>query len=85
MRTVEDLPATVLATAAAVAASGTWYAASGRRPAELDDAYAEDPAGGTALRVRGAREGPLAAGRDHAGDWLVKLLLVSVVTGVRGR
>ena len=132
MRTVEDLPATVLATAAAVAASGTWYAAFGRRLAELDDAYAEDTAAaGWVVPVELVRSGTVAVtvsalaaatgatrpwerarlgltlwgafpvvllsgsvvhekvpwrlAAIHAGDWLVKLLLVSVVTGVRGR
>ena len=132
MRTVEDLPAIGLATAAAVAASGTWYAAFGRRLAQLDDAYAEDTAAaGWIVPVELARSGTVAvtvsalAARTgvtrprealrlglalwtafpvvlltgsvvhekvpwrlaaiHAGDWLVKLLLVSLVTGVRRR
>ncbi len=132
MRTIEDLPATVLATAAAVAASGTWYAAFGRRLAELDDAYAEDTAAaGWVVPVELVRSGTvavtvsaLAAGTGatgpwerarlgltlwgafpvvllsgsvvhekvpwrlaaiHAGDWLAKLLLVSLVVGARRR
>ncbi|ADB73807.1 DUF1761 domain-containing protein [Geodermatophilus obscurus] len=132
MRTVEDLPAIGLATAAAVAASGAWYAAFGRRLAQLHDAYAEDTAAaGWIVPVELARSGTVAVTvsalaartgvtrpRDavrlglalwvafpgvlltgsvvhekvpwrlaaiHAGDWLVKLLLVSLATGVRRR
>ncbi len=132
MRTVEDLPALGLATAAAVAASGAWYAAFGRRLAQLDDAYAEDTAAaGWIVPVELARSGTVAVTvsalaartgvtrpRDavrlglalwvafpgvlltgsvvhekvpwrlaaiHAGDWLVKLLLVSLTTGARRR
>ncbi|SHN64008.1 Protein of unknown function [Geodermatophilus obscurus] len=132
MRTVEDLPAIGLATAAAVAASGAWYAAFGRRLAELDDAYAEDTAAAgwivpvelarsgtvavtvSALAARTGVTGPREAVRlglalwvafpvvlltgsvvhekvpwrlaaIHAGDWLVKLLLVSLATGARRR
>ena len=132
MRTVEDLPAIALATAAAVAASGGWYTAFGRRLAQLDDAYAEDTAaGGWVVPVELARSGTVAvtvsalAARTgvtrprealrlglalwlafpavlltgsvvhekvpwrlaaiHAGDWLVKLLLVSLVVGARRR
>ena len=132
MRTVEDLPAIGLATAAAVAASGAWYAAFGRRLAQLDDAYAEDTAAaGWVVPVELARSGTVAVTvsalaartgvtgpRDavrlglalwvafpgvlltgsvvhekvpwrlaaiHAGDWLVKLLLVSLATGARRR
>lgn len=132
MRTVEDLPAIGLATTAAVAASGAWYAAFGRRLAQLDDAYAEDTAAaGWVVPVELARSGTVAVTvsalaartgvtgpRDavrlglalwvafpgvlltgsvvhekvpwrlaaiHAGDWLVKLLLVSLATGVRRR
>ena len=132
MRTVEDLPAIGLATAAAVAASGAWYAAFGRRLAQLDDAYAEDTAAaGWIVPVELARSGTVAvtvsvlAARTgatrprealrlglalwvafpvvlltgsvvhekvpwrlaaiHAGDWLVKLLLVSLATGARRR
>ena len=132
MRTVEDLPAIGLATAAAVAASGAWYAAFGSRLAQLHDAYAEDTAAaGWIVPVELARSGTVAVTvsalaartgvtrpRDavrlglalwvafpgvlltgsvvhekvpwrlaaiHAGDWLVKLLLVSLATGVRRR
>jgi NAD(P)-dependent dehydrogenase (short-subunit alcohol dehydrogenase family) len=132
VRTVEDLPAIGLATAAAVAASGAWYAAFGRRLAQLHDAYAEDTAAaGWIVPVELARSGTVAVTvsalaartgvtrpRDavrlglalwvafpgvlltgsvvhekvpwrlaaiHAGDWLVKLLLVSLATGVRRR
>ena len=132
MRTVDDLPAIGLATAAAVAASGAWYAAFGRRLAQLHDAYAEDTAAaGWIVPVELARSGTVAVTvsalaartgvarpRDavrlglalwvafpgvlltgsvvhekvpwrlaaiHAGDWLVKLLLVSLATGVRRR
>ena len=132
MRTVEDLPAIGLASAAAVAASGAWYAAFGRRLARLDDAYAEDTAAaGWIVPVELARSGTVAVTvsalaartgvtrpRDavrlglalwvafpgvlltgsvvhekvpwrlaaiHAGDWLVKLLLVSLATGARRR
>ena len=132
MRTIEDLPAIGLATTAAVAASGAWYAAFGRRLAQLDDAYAEDTAAaGWVVPVELARSGTVAVTvsalaarigvtrpRDavrlglalwvafpgvlltgsvvhekvpwrlaaiHAGDWLVKLLLVSLATGVRRR
>ena len=132
MRTVEDLPAIGLATAAAVAASGAWYAAFGRRLAQLHDAYAEDTAAAgwivpvelarsgtvavtvSALAARTGATGPREAVRlglalwvafpvvlltgsvvhekvpwrlaaIHAGDWLVKLLLVSLATGVRRR
>ena len=132
MRTVEDLPAIGLATAAAVAASGAWYAAFGRRLAQLHDAYAEDTAAaGWIVPVELARSGTVAVTvsalaartggtrpRDavrlglalwvafpgvlltgsvvhekvpwrlaaiHAGDWLVKLLLVSLATGARRR
>ena len=132
MRTVEDLPAIGLATAAAVAASGAWYAAFGRRLARLHDAYAEDTAAaGWVVPVELARSGTVAVTvsalaartgvtrpRDavrlgltlwiafpvvlltgsvvhekvpwrlaaiHAGDWLAKLLLVSLVVGVRRR
>ncbi len=132
MRTVDDLPAIGLATAAAVAASGAWYAAFGRRLAQLHDAYAEDTAAaGWIVPVELARSGTVAvtvsalAARTgvtrpsdavrlglalwvafpgvlltgsvvhekvpwrlaaiHAGDWLVKLLLVSLATGARRR
>lgn len=132
MRTVEDLPAIGLATAAAVAASGAWYAAFGRRLAQLDDAYAEDTAAaGWVVPVELARSGTVAvtvsalAARTgvtgpreavqlglalwvafpvvlltgsvvhekvpwqlaaiHAGDWLGKLLLVTLVVGARRR
>ena len=132
MRTVEDLPAIGLATAAAVAASGAWYAAFGSRLAQLHDAYAEDTAAaGWIVPVELARSGTVAVTvsalaartgvtrpRDavrlglalwvafpgvlltgsvvhekvpwrlaaiHAGDWLVKLLLVSLATGARRR
>jgi Protein of unknown function (DUF1761) len=132
VRTVEDLPAIGLATAAAVAASGAWYAAFGRRLAQLDDAYAEDTAAAgwivpvelarsgtvavtvSALAARTGVTGPREAVRlglalwvafpvvlltgsvvhekvpwrlaaIHAGDWLVKLLLVSLATGARRR
>ncbi|SET95028.1 DUF1761 domain-containing protein [Geodermatophilus poikilotrophus] len=132
MRTVEDLSAIGLATAAAVAASGAWYAAFGRRLAQLHDAYAEDTAAaGWIVPVELARSGTVAVTvsalaartgvtrpRDavrlglalwvafpgvlltgsvvhekvpwrlaaiHAGDWLVKLLLVSLATGARRR
>jgi NAD(P)-dependent dehydrogenase (short-subunit alcohol dehydrogenase family) len=132
VRTVEDLPAIGLATAAAVAASGAWYAAFGRRLAQLHDAYAEDTAAaGWIVPVELARSGTVAVTvsalaartgvtrpRDavrlglalwvafpgvlltgsvvhekvpwrlaaiHAGDWLVKLLLVSLATGARRR
>ena len=132
MRTVEDLPAIGLATAAAVVASGAWYAAFGRRLAQLHDAYAENTAAaGWIVPVELARSGTVAVTvsalaartgvtrpRDavrlglalwvafpgvlltgsvvhekvpwrlaaiHAGDWLVKLLLVSLATGVRRR
>ena len=61
MRTVEDLPAIGLATAAAVAASGAWYAAFGRRLAQLHDAYAEDTAAaGWIVPVELARSGTVA-------------------------
>ena len=132
MRTVEDLPAIGLATAAAVAASGAWYAAFGRRLAQLDDAYAEDTAAAgwvvpvelarsgtvavtvSALAARTGVTGPREAVRlglalwvafpdvlltgpvvhekvpwqlaaIHAGDWLGKLLLVTLVVGARRR
>lgn len=132
MRTVEDLPAIGLATTAAVAASGAWYAAFGRRLAQLDDAYAEDTAAAgwvvpvelarsgtvavavSALAARTGVTGPREAVRlglalwvafpvvlltgsvvhekvpwqlaaIHAGDWLGKLLLVTLVVGARRR
>ena len=132
MRTLEHLPAIGLASAAAVAASGAWYAAFGRRLAQLDDAYAEDTAArGWVVPVELVRSGTVAvtvsalAARTgvtrpgealrlglglwvafpvvlltgsvvhekvpwqlaaiHAGDWLAKLLLVSLVVGVRRR
>ncbi len=132
MRTIEDLPAIGLATTAAVAASGAWYAAFGRRLAQLDDAYAEDTAAaGWVVPVELARSGTVAvtvsalAARTgvtgprealrlglalwvafpvvlltgsvvhekvpwqlaaiHAGDWLGKLLLVTLVVGARRR
>ena len=132
MRTVEDLPAIGLATAAAVAASGAWYAAFGRRLAQLDDAYAEDTAAaGWVVPVELARSGTVAVtvsalaahtgvtgpreavrlglalwvafpvvlltgsvvhekvpwqlAAIHAGDWLGKLLLVTLVVGARRR
>ncbi|MGY1680838.1 DUF1761 domain-containing protein [Geodermatophilus sp. SYSU D01176] len=132
MRIVEDLPAIGLATAAAVATSGGWYAAFSRRLARLDDAYAEDTAAaGWIVPVELARSGTVAvtvsalAARTgvsrpgeavrlglalwvafpvvlltgsvvhekvpwrlaaiHAGDWLAKLLLVSLVVSARRR
>lgn len=132
MRTIEDLPAIGLATTAAVAASGAWYAAFGRRLAQLDDAYAEDTAAAgwvvpvelarsgtvavtvSALAARTGVTGPREAVRlglalwvafpvvlltgsvvhekvpwqlaaIHAGDWLGKLLLVTLVVGARRR
>jgi hypothetical protein len=132
VRTVEDLPAIGLATTAAVAASGAWYAAFGRRLAQLDDAYAEDTAAAgwvvpvelarsgtvavtvSALAARTGVTGPREAVRlglalwvafpvvlltgsvvhekvpwqlaaIHAGDWLGKLLLVTLVVGARRR
>jgi hypothetical protein len=132
VRTIEDLPAIGLATTAAVAASGAWYAAFGRRLAQLDDAYAEDTAAAgwvvpvelarsgtvavavSALAARTGVTGPREAVRlglalwvafpvvlltgsvvhekvpwqlaaIHAGDWLGKLLLVTLVVGARRR
>jgi hypothetical protein len=125
-----DLRRIGVAAGAAVVASGAWYAAFGRRLADLDEAYADpSPAPwvlpvelarsatvATAVAALAARSGierpadavrlglglwgafpvvlltgsvvheqvPWQQAAIHAGDWLVKLLLVSAITGRRG-
>ncbi|MGK5110850.1 DUF1761 domain-containing protein [Geodermatophilus sp. CPCC 205506] len=126
-----DLRRVGVASAAAVAASGAWYAAFGKELARLDDAYADPSTPAWVLPVELVRSGTVAAAvaalaartgvtttREavtlgltlwgafpvvlltgsvvhervpwrqaaiHAGDWLVKLVLISAVAGRSGR
>jgi hypothetical protein len=126
-----DLRRVSVAAAAAVAASGAWYAAFGGELARLDDAYAAPSTPAWVLPVELARSGTVAAAvatlaarsgvttpqealglgltlwgafpvvlltgsvvhekvpwrqaAIHAGDWLVKLVLVSAIAGRRAR
>lgn len=125
-----DLRRIGVAAGSAVAASGAWYAAFGKRLAQLDDVYADEsppPAWvlpvefarsatvATAVSALAARTGATDPGNRvrlglalwgtfpvvlltgsvvhekvpwqqaaiHAGDWLVKLVLVSAIVGRR--
>ena len=99
MTTAANVRAVGVCAAAAVAASTAWYTAFGRQLARYDETYAQgspqpawimpvelarSAAVATAVAVLADRtraRGPIAA--IHAGDWLVKLLLISALVGRR--